>query len=1096
MILLRTVLLLLAVVVTQSAMAADCAEHQTVIEVIQGEIQRQINGESWSETLVRGDISCLNVGDHLVSEERAAIRLAENAPMRLGANSITTLQPKDEYDTVWLQLFRGMLYIIDRLEGRVGVETPYTKSKADGTEFQIILDKAASITSVLEGQVRVSNVLGELLLHANESAIATENQAPRPYLQVSPQNAVQWTIYYPALVDWQTVYSVSLPRHPGLDRAIEQYRNGASAKALKSMGSVPPAAQDERYFTLKITLLLTLGRIEQANTTIHEMEQSEPTSATVAAYLAIIAVAQNRVKESLTQAQIAVDLEPQSAVAYTALSYAQQADFQLKQALKSAQTATHLAPHNALALARRSELELMSGDTSSALITALQAEQLAPKLSRTHSVTGFANLANFNLHQALSRFETAIKLDDTDPLPRLGRGLALIRLGDLSSGSAELELAVLLDPANSLFRSYLAKAYFDARQFPQANNQIEIAKSLDPLDPTPWLYSAIFKYHQNQPIDAIRQLRQSIALNGNRAVYRSRLLLDKDEAIRSTSLARLYHELGFEHQALAAGTSALNLDPANRATHTFLSDLFSNQRGQRSRRWSERLQARLLGPPVALPEPPEFQLKSALSPVTDHASPGYNEYGSLFERESARADLTLFGGNRDMAGDQAIIWGLSNKTAYSFGQYHIATDGFRPQADVRHDIYNAQLQHQFTTGATVHLDGAHRKSTIGDLRQTLDPEFTPNLRRELDSQHLRLGFHHQFSVDNNLIGFLLQGQRDEKIVDLNGPITEDSRDGDQIELRYLTGHAGSNISTGISAYRVNASTGTRFELDLPPGFPQPEPVITESQIDGGNFYSYAQLPNTANLHATVGLSYDLYKDKDSNLKLAKLNPKLGLQWPLSDSIDLRLAYFQTLDRQLLVDQTLEPTTIAGFNQFYDDFNGSRARFAGMAFDQQFSDTVFASLAFSDRKIRLQSERDEKLASAVINWAVNERWALSANYRAEREEADNLKIKTKIAPLSLAWYYNKHINVKLTGTWVKQRNHLCAACETANFNLLDLFLRYQWPTYKASLGLQVKNLLDKDFLFQDNAYKAHDRFDIDHPFVPGRTAFLTFSVYLN
>ena len=42
------------------------------------------------------------------------------------------------------------------------------------------------------------------------------------------------------------------------------------------------------------------------------------------------------------------------------------------------------------------------------------------------------------------------------------------------------------------------------------------------------------------------ELRQAIALNDNRAVYRSRLLLDRDLATKNVSLAEIYRQLGFE----------------------------------------------------------------------------------------------------------------------------------------------------------------------------------------------------------------------------------------------------------------------------------------------------------------------------------------------------------------------------------------------------------------------------------------------------------------------------------------------------------------------------------------------------------------------
>ena len=138
-----------------------------------------------------------------------------------------------------------------------------------------------------------------------------------------------------------------------------------------------------------------------------------------------------------------------------------------------------------------------------------------------------------------------------------------------------------LDPENALLRSYLGKAYFDERttnpltyfqelvtNFPNQENtlaaqQFAISKQLDPNDPTPWLYNAIRLQSENRPVEALRNLEKSIELNDNRAVFRSRELLDQDRAARGTSLARIYNDLGFEQLGINEATKSLSLDPGN-----------------------------------------------------------------------------------------------------------------------------------------------------------------------------------------------------------------------------------------------------------------------------------------------------------------------------------------------------------------------------------------------------------------------------------------------------------------------------------------------------------------------------------------------------
>ena len=54
--------------------------------------------------------------------------------------------------------------------------------------------------------------------------------------------------------------------------------------------------------------------------------------------------------------------------------------------------------------------------------------------------------------------------------------------------------------------------------------------------------------------------------------------------------------------------------------------------------------------------------------------------------------------------------------------------------------------------------------------------------------------------------------------------------------------------------------------------------------------------------------------KDTN----QFNPKFGAMWNPFPATTVRAAAFRVLKRRLITNQTLEPTQVAGFNQFYDD----------------------------------------------------------------------------------------------------------------------------------------------------------------------------------
>ena len=82
----------------------------------------------------------------------------------------------------------------------------------------------------------------------------------------------------------------------------------------------------------------------------------------------------------------------------------------------------------------------------------------------------------------------------------------------------------------------------------------------------------------------------------------------------------------------------------------------------------------------------------------------------------------------------------------------------------------------------------------------------------------------------------------------------------------------------------------------------------------------------------------------SHIGLQKLNPKLGLTCQVQKTTTLRAAAFRTITRSLTSNQTIEPTQVSGFNQFYDDQIGTKAVNYGLAADQVFTADLSAGMS--------------------------------------------------------------------------------------------------------------------------------------------------------
>ena len=217
-------------------------------------------------------------------------------------------------------------------------------------------------------------------------------------------------------------------------------------------------------------------------------------------------------------------------------------------------------------------------------------------------------------------------------------------------------MAVGLDSNDALLRAYLGKAYFPRSGIRSPADQYAIAKELDPLDPTAYLYDAILKQTQGRPGEALEDIQRSIELNDNRAVYRSRLLLDSDRAARGTSLALIYDDLGFLQPGINEASKSLTVDPANAGAHRFLSDIYVGVRRRESARISNLLQAQMLQDININPVQPSLS-EANLNLVTQGgpAQAGFNEFTPLFERKQAQVNAAGVVGNENTYGGEGVV---------------------------------------------------------------------------------------------------------------------------------------------------------------------------------------------------------------------------------------------------------------------------------------------------------------------------------------------------------------------------------------------------------------------------------------------------------
>src|SRR5207247_9160066 len=140
--------------------------------------------------------------------------------------------------------------------------------------------------------------------------------------------AVQWALYYPPVLYVRPDERPAGPDWQGMvRRSLEFYLRGDLQRAFDSIANVPENIREPRFFAYRASLLLAVGRVDEAGADIQQTLRLDSNNSNAYALQTIIAVVQNEKEKALQAAQTAVTTAPDSATAQIALSYAQQARF-------------------------------------------------------------------------------------------------------------------------------------------------------------------------------------------------------------------------------------------------------------------------------------------------------------------------------------------------------------------------------------------------------------------------------------------------------------------------------------------------------------------------------------------------------------------------------------------------------------------------------------------------------------------------------------------------------------------------------------------------------------------------------------------------
>jgi len=384
-------------------------------------------------------------------------------------------------------------------------------------------------------------------------------------------------------------------------------------------------------------------------------------------------------------------------------------------------------------------------------------------------------------------------------------------------------------------------------------------------------------------------------------------------------------------------------------------------------------------------------------------------------------------------------------------------------------------------------------------------------RFDTDETNVELGYHRKMSptMDLAVVATYNDLEQTSTLFDLftgTGTDTIGKLSGPQLEVQdvWRQGRITWTFGAGLfdGEFRIEDAAGNGVEAN-------------DRYLNG---YAYAKIRDIGPLEVTGGLAIErvdsptgMLPPRDSNMFVApitfedsQLSPKLSVSWFATPSTVVRAAGYSRLSPFLGRVQSLEPTQVGGFNQFFEEPGGTSSQTFGAGVDQRFGGRLFAGLNYIKRSMDIpepycefpddfsgcnfqQVDRvivrdgDDTIASAYVEGAMGKRLTGRIEYASQDSEFDvtqvsqtgifedrvrtqrlvpELRLMLPIGLFAVARgnYYNQKVD---------QFDQLSSPLRSeveAEFWTADFSVGMRFPDRWGSIVLDVTNLTDREYDF--------------------------------
>lgn len=864
---------------------------------------------------------------------------------------------------------------------------------------------------------------------------------------------LRWFMYYPPIVS----FPVSLEfGDASLNKSLQEYRagdlGGAYAHFLdfeKKEGAGNLTTDPHWVSKLAATLMLSFGRYGEAIDRILALPCGDPERDALVFLVDFV----RGDKLADENCESIYPFQPSSGSEWLAYSYAQQKDGDLDAAVASALTAIELYPEAGFPRFRYAELLSYQGLREQATIALEDALELSGELPQAIALKSILSGVK-NAGVSLDRLEAAAIAAPNNPDVWIAKGLLEFASASDANGRnrgvSDLLKAASNAPNETVPRIYLSEAWRRIGEIGLAVKELNAVIELDPRDPVGYFYRSLTNRDSNSVNSAILDLRDSIARNENRSLFRSERLLRLDNSVWQSNIASIFEEAGLEEWALRESSLAVTDSYGSVGAHLFLANSFDALRDQDrlllrfDTAWrSEQLLANLLAP-----------FGSEVLP--QHAS--LREYSPLLRRSKYGANLEFSYRSDSLKQTRGSFYGdLGSRLSYSYDFEDRRFDGLFEGEGSQSTEHNARLRYERNYNETYFLQlndidsivendlvlgGGSEARFIGTIDENSGPNALFGYSRTFnDSGRVLLIAGQQdtsYLADGTVPStrFITnQGGEPIQLFDLAIPMNR--RLATEIDVRFLELQRifESNYHEAILGARVQDGefrTSEALDLwdDTFSGFFESDPVSRQSAIASMSrkeAYGYYSWKWNSQVKPTIGFNYAEMEYPvnfrqppilSGNKKDRRLSPKLGLVYRFEDELSIQAIYSQSFGGVSLDESyQLEPTQIAGLQQTFRSLLPESV--FGSVAGQRHEISGVSTIYSPSRRLRIALDVFDRRSISDESFGLFTRFAPEFFARPTQEEVE-LAFRESEYVLAIQYLLRDRWTLSVSSDWVKRR----------------------------------------------------------------------------